>query len=434
MDNITPNQEQLPPLPQPPTLSVPSASPPSPDPDEQKPWMLPKREIGIIAFVIVLIFSIIGYNAVTGPKQPPFPSPTPIAAAISPSSMPTALPTDDVSAIPRFTPPLEWVMFTDPRYNVTFYHSPTFAPDTRNQPYYFLPTSVIILTSSSSAYTAPTYTQESFFSVSTDTKSESCYKDPSNGPALTQMLTSPVGTYYVAEAFDASAGNIYHSKIYRLLHSNQCYELVLMVHSATDGNGIDFAASELSQTAAMRQLEQMVSTFSFTEAFTLLPDAPGKVIGNYLHVQLTYPLLVNGEKVTFQPDSAGNFALTGSNDMRIAIYANPSNGKSPRTQVDEIIDQMTAPPMASCCMSSDTSALDTKFRQEQMKRISREPFTVDGIVGEKVAGIGTYAVYILKNDRFYSFELSPYIPEKDSIQRDAWVKAFLDMLATCKFV
>jgi hypothetical protein len=261
MDDIPPKQEQPEQVLQPSNSSLPPTNTPSLTPESQKLWNFPKWEIVSIAFVIVIIFFVIGFNAVTRPKSV-VPSPTSVAAPITPSSVPTVVPTDDFSTVPQFNPPTDWEPFVDSAYNLSFFYPTTFTPVTSAQQHAFLPTSIIILSSSTSAYTAPTYTQESIFSVSTDTKRDYCYKDPTNGTIIEKTLTSTIGTYYVTDTTDAGAGNRYHTKLYRILHSNQCFELALTVHSATDGNGIDFAAAELSQTAAMRQLEQMVGTFS----------------------------------------------------------------------------------------------------------------------------------------------------------------------------
>lgn len=72
-------------------------------------------------------------------------------------------------------------------------------------------------------------------------------------------------TYRVGDATDAGAGNLYTSKLYRVVHDNRCYEIALTVHTGNIANYTPSTVVEFDKQKAYDVLQQMLATFSFTE-------------------------------------------------------------------------------------------------------------------------------------------------------------------------
>lgn len=61
---------------------------------------------------------------------------------------------------------------------------------------------------------------------------------------------------------DASAGNIYESKVYRTFHNDTCYEVALTLHTGNIHN-YDPSVQEFKKSTAFDVLHQILATFHF---------------------------------------------------------------------------------------------------------------------------------------------------------------------------
>jgi hypothetical protein len=101
-------------------------------------------------------------------------------------------------------------------------------------------------------------------SIGEDTASvANCYADPAS---VTKMLLSSQTingiTFRTGETSDVGAGQLYHTKIFRTLFNNNCYELGQTVHTGNIQNYPEDTVVQFDENAAFTILHQIIGTFS----------------------------------------------------------------------------------------------------------------------------------------------------------------------------
>jgi len=94
---------------------------------------------------------------------------------------------------------------------------------------------------------------------------EGCLKSEYTGERLTEEKKIDQVPFYRDWIHDAATGHRYSATQYRTIYENTCYEIALFVHSV----GPDFfppgTVSEFDSDAVMEELNQVLSTFRFTD-------------------------------------------------------------------------------------------------------------------------------------------------------------------------
>lgn len=65
------------------------------------------------------------------------------------------------------------------------------------------------------------------------------------------------------ETKGAAAGNLYDSRVYRILRGNACYEIALTVHTGNIGNYPEGSVAEFDKNKAFAALEQILDSIKF---------------------------------------------------------------------------------------------------------------------------------------------------------------------------
>lgn len=148
---------------------------------------------------------------------------------------------------------------------LSFQYPTDFSAITAEQPYYFLSTPIIALSSNKSELIAPNYTQINIVVVSSTADTKNCLSSPQENATLVGKKEIRGNEFTVYSVQDAGAGNHYDTTIYRTIQNQKCYEIAQTIHSSSDWNGIDIKTSDASISKAKEVLDQILLSVHFIQ-------------------------------------------------------------------------------------------------------------------------------------------------------------------------
>lgn len=100
-------------------------------------------------------------------------------------------------------------------------------------------------------------------SVGTDKLSlDGCYENPITGEQFSDTEVINGTMFHSGSIQDSAAGNIYDSKIYRVLVDGRCLEIARTIHTSNISNYPAGTVTEFDQANAISVLDQMIGTLT----------------------------------------------------------------------------------------------------------------------------------------------------------------------------
>jgi hypothetical protein len=175
------------------------------------------------------------------------------------------VPTPVASSSPITTTPASGLqLYKNKNYNFEFNYPSNFSFETAT--YGGLSEQIVQLAPDTNNYPKTNYVDSAItVSVGFAKDAAACLINPNDNKPLTQTQTINGQVFYVGNTTGAGAGNFYSSTIYRVLRQTWCTEISLTVHTGNIGNYPEGTVTEVDQTKPMADLQEILSTFKFTD-------------------------------------------------------------------------------------------------------------------------------------------------------------------------
>lgn len=158
----------------------------------------------------------------------------------------------------------DWKIYINDEYGFSLKYPKDFV--LREPQNYFLPTPLVRVDLPEGSYPGTNFSEAGLtVAVGKDASAvTSCLLGVSAGGKLLKETKLINGiTFYKDITSGGAAGNIYDSTVYRTIHQNTCYKVVLTIHTGNIGNYPEGTVKEVNKQAVESLLNKMLLTFKF---------------------------------------------------------------------------------------------------------------------------------------------------------------------------